>query len=75
LLVHDISTSASPGVSSSEDLFHHLGLRVSVWVVAAVTLLGNLLVVWGRWSTRDDNKVLSVFIRNLAGKLARKLTA
>lgn len=36
--------------------------------MAAFTLLGNLMVLGGRVFSRDDNKILSLFIRNLAGE-------
>lgn len=54
------------GVSSFEHLLVRLELRVAVWVVAAATLVGNLTVLGGRVLSRDDNKILSLFIRNLA---------
>ncbi|XP_069188600.1 relaxin receptor 1 isoform X3 [Procambarus clarkii] len=54
------------GVSSFEHLLVRLELRVTVWLVAAATLVGNLTVLGGRGLSRDDNKVLSLFIRNLA---------
>lgn len=38
-------------------------------MVAAVTCVGNGMVLWGRFSSRDENKVHSLVIRNLAGKL------
>ena len=46
-----------------------LELRVGVWIVSLLTLLGNLMVLGGRVFSRDDNKILSLFIRNLAGKV------
>lgn len=61
------SVSPSPGVSSWQDLLMHGSLRVAVWLVATLTVAGNLLVVWGRHAATDDDKVLSLFIRNLAG--------
>ncbi|XP_042890029.1 relaxin receptor 1-like [Penaeus japonicus] len=54
------------GVSSFENLLIRRELRVAVWLVAILTLLGNLTVLAGRLLTRDDNKLLSLFIRNLA---------
>ncbi|CAL4080285.1 unnamed protein product, partial [Meganyctiphanes norvegica] len=54
------------GVSDFEHLLVSIEIRVAVWLVAACTLLGNLTVFWGRFINRDDNKVLSLFIRNLA---------
>ncbi|XP_050725676.1 relaxin receptor 2-like [Eriocheir sinensis] len=54
------------GVSSFEHLLGHERLRVVVWLVAMATLVGNLTVLGGRCCIGDDNKVLSLFIRNLA---------
>nr|XP_027224484.1 relaxin receptor 1-like [Penaeus vannamei] len=54
------------GVSSFENLLIRRELRVAVWLVATLTLIGNLTVLTGRLLTRDDNKLLSLFIRNLA---------
>lgn len=56
-----------PGVSSFEHLLVRVELRVAVWLVALMTLVGNMTVLGGRAFTRDDNKILSLFIRNLAG--------
>jgi hypothetical protein len=57
------------GVSSLKHLLVKPVLRVTVWVVAAVTCVGNGMVLWGRFSSRDENKLHSLVIRNLAGKL------
>ena len=58
------------GVSTSENLLGRPVLRVTVWIVAFLTCVGNVYVFWERISTRnDENKVLSWIIRNLAGKL------
>ncbi|XP_050725480.1 relaxin receptor 2-like [Eriocheir sinensis] len=54
------------GVSSFQHLLVRVELRVGVWLVATFTLLGNLMVLGGRVFSRDDNKILSLFIRNLA---------
>ncbi|XP_047499746.1 relaxin receptor 2-like isoform X2 [Penaeus chinensis] len=54
------------GVSSFEHLLVRVELRVAVWLVALMTLVGNMTVLGGRAFTRDDNKILSLFIRNLA---------
>ncbi|PNF42877.1 hypothetical protein B7P43_G12895 [Cryptotermes secundus] len=54
------------GVSSLKHLLVKPILRVTVWVVAAVTCLGNGLVLWGRFSSRDENRVHSLVIKNLA---------
>ncbi|KAK4288009.1 hypothetical protein Pmani_038938 [Petrolisthes manimaculis] len=54
------------GVSSFDHLLVRVELRVGVWLVALATLVGNLTVLGGRVFSRDDNKILSLFIRNLA---------
>ncbi|XP_063881360.1 relaxin receptor 2-like isoform X2 [Scylla paramamosain] len=54
------------GVSSFQHLLVRLELRVGVWIVSLLTLIGNLMVLGGRVFSRDDNKILSLFIRNLA---------
>lgn len=41
-------------------------LRVAVWGISGVTILGNILVLWGRFIYKDENRVLSIVIRNLA---------
>jgi hypothetical protein len=62
----------APGVSSLKHLLVKPILRVTVWVVAAVTCVGNGMVLWGRFSARDENKVHSLVIKNLAGKLSSR---
>ncbi|XP_021942766.1 relaxin receptor 1 isoform X2 [Zootermopsis nevadensis] len=54
------------GVSSLKHLLVKPILRATVWMVAAVTCVGNGMVLWGRFSSRDENKVHSLVIRNLA---------
>ncbi|XP_042881016.1 relaxin receptor 2-like [Penaeus japonicus] len=54
------------GVSSFEHLLVRVELRVAVWLVAFLTLVGNVTVLGGRGLARGDNKLLSLFIRNLA---------
>lgn len=41
-------------------------LRYSAWMMAFITCLGNSLVLWGRYTQRDENRALSIVIRNLA---------
>ncbi|KAK7069524.1 Protein-hormone receptor activity protein, partial [Halocaridina rubra] len=53
-------------VSSFENLLLRVELRVAVWLVALLTVTGNLTVLAGRLFNRDDNKLLSLFIKNLA---------
>ncbi|XP_043279136.1 relaxin receptor 1-like isoform X2 [Venturia canescens] len=57
---------ASDGVSSLSHLLGKPLLRAAVWSISAVTCLGNALVLWGRFTAKDENRVLSIIIRNLA---------
>uniref|UniRef100_T1IP50 G-protein coupled receptors family 1 profile domain-containing protein n=1 Tax=Strigamia maritima TaxID=126957 RepID=T1IP50_STRMM len=62
-----ICTPKTDGVSSLDNLLGRPILRLSVWLVGAFTCLGNTVVLWGRMISREENKILSLFIRNLAG--------
>ncbi|KAG7201394.1 hypothetical protein KM043_004156 [Ampulex compressa] len=57
---------ASDGVSSLSHLLSKPLLRAAVWGISCVTCMGNALVLWGRFTARDENRVLSIVIRNLA---------
>lgn len=54
------------GLSTTKDLLSKSVLRYSAWMMAFVTCLGNSLVLWGRYTQRDENRALSIVIRNLA---------
>lgn len=54
------------GVSSLEDLLTKPVLRYSTWMMACLTMLGNILVLWGRFIYRDENRTVTIVIRNLA---------
>ncbi|XP_017794545.1 PREDICTED: relaxin receptor 1 [Habropoda laboriosa] len=56
----------SDGVSSLSHLLDKTLLRAAVWVVSYVTCVGNVLVLWGRFTAKDENRVLTIIIRNLA---------
>ncbi|TGZ49210.1 Uncharacterized protein DBV15_05910 [Temnothorax longispinosus] len=56
----------SDGVSSMSHLLDKPLLRTAVWSISCVTCLGNSLVLWGRFTAKDENRVLSIIIRNLA---------
>lgn len=56
----------SDGVSSFSDLLEKPLLRGAVWGISLVTIMGNALVLWGRFVAKDENRVLSIMIRNLA---------
>ncbi|XP_076391947.1 leucine-rich repeat-containing G protein-coupled receptor 3 isoform X1 [Megachile rotundata] len=56
----------SDGVSSLSHLLDKTLLRAAVWVISCVTCMGNVLVLWGRITAKDENRVLTIIIRNLA---------
>ncbi|KAF3428810.1 LOW QUALITY PROTEIN: hypothetical protein E2986_10153 [Frieseomelitta varia] len=56
----------SDGVSSLSHLLDKTLLRAAVWVISCVTCMGNVLVLWGRFTAKDENRVLTIIIRNLA---------
>ncbi|CAH1267408.1 RXFP2 [Branchiostoma lanceolatum] len=53
------------GISSFENLLANVILRMAVWVVAILICLGNTSVMIGRTVMKQENKVHSLFIRNL----------
>ncbi|XP_052821512.1 relaxin receptor 2 [Octopus bimaculoides] len=54
------------GLSSTKNLIENPVLRVGVWVIGVVGVLGNCLVLLGRFCINEDNKVHSFYIQNLA---------
>ncbi|XP_016918115.2 relaxin receptor 1 isoform X1 [Apis cerana] len=56
----------SDGVSSLSHLLDKTLLRAAVWIISGVTCVGNVLVLWGRFTAKDENRVLTIIIRNLA---------
>lgn len=54
------------GVSSLTNLLSKSVLRYSAWFMALITCFGNSLVLWGRFTLRDENRAVSLVIRNLA---------
>ncbi|XP_051170282.1 relaxin receptor 1 isoform X2 [Leptopilina boulardi] len=56
----------SDGVSSLSHLLGKPILRAAVWGISCVTCLGNSLVLWGRLTAKDENRVLSIVIKHLA---------
>lgn len=61
-----ISKFLFSGVSSSLDLLKNTTLRYSAWIMALFTCTGNAMVLWGRFTSRDENRSVSIVIRNLA---------
>eukprot|EP00058_Branchiostoma_floridae_P012812 XP_002598300.1 hypothetical protein BRAFLDRAFT_69654 [Branchiostoma floridae] len=62
-------TPNTDGISTFENLLANFVLRMSVWVVAIVTCVGNTSVMIGRSIMKHENKVHSLFIRNLCGSM------
>lgn len=54
------------GISSDKNLLSNPTLRYSAWAMALITCSGNVLVLWGRFTQRDENRAVSLVIRNLA---------
>lgn len=54
------------GVSSNMDLLTNRTLRYSAWLMSFLTCAGNAMVLWGRFTSRDENRSVSLVIRNLA---------
>lgn len=54
------------GISSRENLLENQTLRYAAWVMAFFTCVGNLMVLWGRYKYRDENRSVSLVIRSLA---------
>nr|XP_046918809.1 relaxin receptor 2-like [Dermatophagoides farinae] len=54
------------GISSVQHLLDSVILRIAVWIVAMIALIGNCLVIIGRMMMHELNVVHSFFIKNLA---------
>ncbi|XP_015770385.1 PREDICTED: uncharacterized protein LOC107348826 [Acropora digitifera] len=52
--------------SSCFDLMKNRGVQVCVWILGLTALLGNLIVILMRVVAKEDNKVQSVLLTNLA---------
>lgn len=48
------------------DLLTNATLRYSAWLMALLTCVGNAMVLWGRFTSRDENRSVSMVIKNLA---------
>lgn len=57
---------STTGVSSSTDLLKNHTLRIAAVVMIFVTCIANLMVLWGRFRSHDENESVSVVIKNLA---------
>ncbi|KAL1492712.1 hypothetical protein ABEB36_010928 [Hypothenemus hampei] len=56
----------SDGISSLNQLLYKPIFRYSNWLMCVITIGGNSLVLFGRFLFRDENKNLSIVIKNLA---------
>ncbi|XP_044739082.1 relaxin receptor 2 [Chrysoperla carnea] len=54
------------GISSHYHLLDNTLLRGSVWIMAMFAVVGNVLVLLGRFLAREPNAIHSLYIRNLA---------
>lgn len=52
--------------SSCEDLMSNTILRVCIWILGAISLVGNISVIFWRTNVRITNQVHSFLITNLA---------
>lgn len=52
--------------STCDDLMKNDGLRMCIWILGLLAFIGNLLVITWRIRVRDDNKVQSFVLTNLA---------
>ncbi|XP_068674117.1 G-protein coupled receptor GRL101-like isoform X1 [Montipora foliosa] len=52
--------------SSCNDLMANMTLRLSIWILGSIALLGNAFVLIWRLKTKSDNKVHALLLLNLA---------
>lgn len=55
------------GVSSFSDLISHRVHRAFLWIIGVLTIVGNALVLGGRNLAKTENRILAMFVKNLAG--------
>ncbi|XP_057369239.1 relaxin receptor 2-like [Daphnia carinata] len=56
----------SDGVSSFSDLISHSAHRGFLWIIGILTIVGNALVLGGRNLAKTENRILAMFVKNLA---------
>ena len=61
-----ICQSAHNAFSSCEDLMKNDLLRMCIWILGTLAFIGNVAVIISRVRMRDDNKVQSFMLTNLA---------
>ncbi|KAJ8941262.1 hypothetical protein NQ314_010460, partial [Rhamnusium bicolor] len=54
------------GISSNNQLLYKPIFRYTNWVICFATCAGNIMVLFGRYIFQDENRVLSLIIKNLA---------
>lgn len=54
------------GLSTFRDLLGKPILRYTTWSMGFLTIFGNIMVLWGRFIYRDENRAVTMVIRNLA---------
>ncbi|OXA60100.1 Relaxin receptor 1 [Folsomia candida] len=59
-------TPKGDGISSVENLLDNVILRVCVWIMGIVGVVGNGFVILSRLLVREKNRVHSFYIKNLA---------
>ena len=55
------------GVSSFSDLISHEVHRAFLWIIGILTIVGNAAVLGGRNLAKTENRILAMFVKNLAG--------
>ncbi|CAG7734725.1 unnamed protein product [Allacma fusca] len=58
---------SSDGLSSRDNLLVAPPLRLFIWIMAVLAIVGNITVLVSRWGNRRKRGILDVFVNNLAG--------
>lgn len=53
-------------------MISHRVHRVFIWIIGVLTIIGNALVLGGRNLAKTDNRILAMFVKNLAGIKRRR---
>lgn len=64
--LNNFEHESSTGLSSNMDLLKNPIHRIAALAMAIVTCIGNTMVLWGRFKFHDENRSVSMVIRNLA---------
>ena len=60
-----VCTPKGDGISSFANLLQHRMHRICIWLITAVTLLGNLMVIMCRYLWQEESTVHTLFITHL----------